>query len=173
MEPGQSQHEDSDGEARRPRAGEALPSRVTVTGSATLSRASLAAIIAKMRLGLDLLWAIAMVTAAAGCTTGSSPRTSQASLGDAGNRIEITVEDSGFNPARIAVRARQPVTLVFTRKTEKTCLKDVVVYVDETHRLKRALPLGQPVEIQVTFPRGGEMGYACGMSMYGGQIFVN
>lgn len=91
---------------------------------------------------------------------------------DAHNRIEIEVTEEGFRPAELAVQKGQPVTLVFTRRTEKTCLKEVIVYLDDRNRIQLELPLGQPVEVQTTFPTTGELGYSCGMKMYGGSIRV-
>ena len=64
------------------------------------------------------------------------------------------------------------VTLVFRRKTDATCAKDVVVHVDETQKIEKALPLDQPVEIVATFPRPGALTYACGMDMVKGHIHV-
>src|SRR5688500_1536932 len=45
----------------------------------------------------------------------------------AGQLIEITVTDDGFVPSPIDVVACQQVTLVITRKTEKTCAREVVI----------------------------------------------
>ena len=86
--------------------------------------------------------------------------------------VEITVLEDGFHPDRIAVERGQLVKLVFTRRTQKSCLKEVVVYASDTETIRRSLPIDQPVEIDVTFARSGELGYTCGMSMYGGAIQV-
>jgi plastocyanin domain-containing protein len=90
----------------------------------------------------------------------------------ASQRIEIDVTDEGFRPAHLVVHRGQPVTLVFTRRTEKACLKEVIVYLDDRNKLQVELPLGRPIEIQTTFPTTGELGYSCGMKMYGGAIRV-
>ena len=47
------------------------------------------------------------------------------------SRIAITVSRRGFEPGEITVAAKKPVTLVFTRTTEATCAKSIVVVVDE------------------------------------------
>ncbi len=88
------------------------------------------------------------------------------------SRWEIAVTDRGFEPAHIAVNAQQPIVLVFTRVTPKACLKEVVVYLDDSHTVRRELPIGQPVELRVTFSKSGDLGYSCGMSMYGGRVDV-
>jgi plastocyanin domain-containing protein len=88
-------------------------------------------------------------------------------------RIEITVTRSGFEPEQIKVPAKTPVTLVFTRKTDRTCAKEVIIKLDATKKIERELPLDKAVEIDVTFPKAGTLGYACSMDMTKGTIVVN
>ena len=87
-------------------------------------------------------------------------------------RIEVSVTKRGFNPDSINVPANKPVTLVFTRKTEETCAKSVVLKLDDGKKIERDLPLGKPVEIAITFPKAGKLGYACSMDMAKGVIVV-
>ena len=86
--------------------------------------------------------------------------------------IAVAVTKRGFDPDAITVPAKQPVTLVFTRKTEETCTKSVVITLDDGKTLERELPLDKPVEIAVTFPKAGKLGYACSMGMSKGTIVV-
>ncbi len=87
-------------------------------------------------------------------------------------RIEIAVTKKGFEPESIQVPANQQVTLVFTRKTAATCTKEIVVSLGNGKKIERALPLDTAVEIPVTFPKAGKLGYACGMDMNKGVIVV-
>ena len=87
------------------------------------------------------------------------------------SRIEISVTKRGFEPDPISVPAKQPVTLVFTRKTDKTCARSIVFTLDGK-KIERELPLDKPVEIAVTFPKAGKIGYACTMDMTKGLIVV-
>lgn len=87
-------------------------------------------------------------------------------------RIEITVTSRGFDPDNISVPAKQPITLVFTRKTESTCTKSIVLTLDDGKKVQRDLPLGKPVELAVTFPKAGKLTYACSMDMVKGTIVV-
>lgn len=87
-------------------------------------------------------------------------------------RIEISVTAQGFSPDKVTVAKAQPVILVFTRATEKTCAKDVVIRLGDGTQVKRALPLGKPVEVTATFSKSGELSYACGMDMVTGVITV-
>jgi len=87
-------------------------------------------------------------------------------------RIEVSVTRRGFNPDSINVPANKPVTLVFTRKTDETCTKSVVLKLDDGKKIERELPLDKPVEISMTFPKAGKLGYACSMDMAKGVIVV-
>ena len=85
-------------------------------------------------------------------------------------RIAIAVTDAGFEPQRIEIRHGEPVTLVFTRTSEKTCAVDVHFTLPDGSRIDEQLPLGTPVEIPFKLDRAGEVTYACGMNMNKGII---
>ena len=87
-------------------------------------------------------------------------------------RFDIAVTKRGFEPDNITVPASTPLTLVFTRKTDQTCSKSVVIVIDDKQRIERDLPLDTAVEIAVTFPKPGKLGFACGMNMSRGTIVV-
>jgi plastocyanin domain-containing protein len=89
----------------------------------------------------------------------------------AGEPVAIAVTEKGFEPDRIAVSANQPTKLVFTRKTDKTCATEVVMDTGDK-KIDQPLPLGQAVEIDVTFPKAGQVTFACGMDMVSGIITV-
>jgi plastocyanin domain-containing protein len=86
--------------------------------------------------------------------------------------IAIEVTEKGFEPETVSVERDKPVTLVFTRRTDQTCAKQVVLHVDEQQAIEKDLPLDQPVEIATTFPKSGSLTYACGMDMIKGHITV-
>ena len=88
------------------------------------------------------------------------------------SRIEIAVTKRGFDPDEIKVPAKKAVTLVFTRKTDQTCTKSVVLTLDDGKKIERDLPLDKSVEVAVTFPKAGKLGYACSMDMSKGIIVV-
>ena len=87
-------------------------------------------------------------------------------------RFEIAITRSGFEPGMVKVPAKTPVTLVFTRKTDATCTKSIVVTVEDGKTIERELPLDRPVEIAATFPKAGTLEYACSMHMNKGTIVV-
>ena len=90
----------------------------------------------------------------------------------ASGRLEIAVTENGFEPGHVKVKAGQAVTLAFTRKTDKTCATEVVFQPGDGTTVKKELPLDQTVEIPVTFPKAGEIKYACGMDMVSGIVSV-
>ena len=87
-------------------------------------------------------------------------------------RFDIQVTRDGFTPDTIKVPAKEPVALVFVRKTNATCAKQVVLQLDDGKKIERELPLDTPVQIDVTFPKAGKLGFACSMDMTKGVIVV-
>ncbi len=87
-------------------------------------------------------------------------------------RIEIFVTTKGFEPGKIEVPAAQPITLVFTRRTDRTCAKRVVIQLGDGKKVEKDLPLDISVEVPVTFAKKGELAYACAMDMITGVILV-
>jgi len=86
-----------------------------------------------------------------------------------GQAIEIAVTSDGFVPTNLKVKQGQPVKLVVTRKTERTCATEIVI---KDQGIDRKLPLNQPVVIAFTPKKTGQLRYACGMDMISGVIVV-
>jgi plastocyanin domain-containing protein len=84
-------------------------------------------------------------------------------------RFDIIVTSRGFEPASLHVKAGQPVRLVVTRKTERTCATRIVVH---GYGIDRALPLNQSVEVRFTPRKAGAIRYACAMDMIAGSLVV-
>jgi RND family efflux transporter MFP subunit len=80
----------------------------------------------------------------------------------------VSVTERGFEPATIRARKDQAVRLTFTRTTDATCAKEVVVPALE---IRRALPLGTPVTVEFT-TQNQEIPFACGMDMLHGTVLV-
>jgi Cu+-exporting ATPase len=66
---------------------------------------------------------------------------------------------------RAGVRAR----VTFVRVTDKTCGTEIVF---PSLNIKRALPLNDPVAIEFTPEKAGELGFVCGMNMLKGTVVV-
>lgn len=97
----------------------------------------------------------------------------QEAASSSSSKVQISVTEKGFEPDSVQVPAGKPVAIVFTRKTDQTCAKKVVLTMDDGKKIEKDLPLDTPVEIAATFPKAGKLGYACGMDMLKGTIVVN
>ena len=83
---------------------------------------------------------------------------------------EIQVTERGFEPARVRIARDEATTLVVTRKTERTCAKQIVL--DELG-IREELPLGKAVRITLTPPKSGPMKFGCPMGrMISGVVEV-
>ncbi len=107
---------------------------------------------------LRLAAAVAAVVLVAGCAEAG-----------AGQRVKIAVTEKGFEPKVVTVKAHKPVTLLVTRRTEKTCATELVL---KEHGIDQKLPFGKTVAITFTPERTGELTYACAMDMIHGKIVV-
>ncbi|MBI5512196.1 MAG: cupredoxin domain-containing protein [Deltaproteobacteria bacterium] len=87
----------------------------------------------------------------------------------AGARVPVEVDGEGYHPARIKAPAGARLTLVFRRTTDETCGQQVQF---PSLNVRHDLPLNQPVEVAVTVPASGSLGFTCGMNMYQGSVLV-
>jgi plastocyanin domain-containing protein len=83
--------------------------------------------------------------------------------------VPVTVTENGFEPSRIKANKGEKVRLVVTRKTDRTCAKEIVI---RSHGINQPLPLEKAVTVELTPSKSGEIRYACGMDMITGVIFV-
>ncbi len=83
--------------------------------------------------------------------------------------VQMAVTADGFVPAQAQVRAGQPVKLVITRKTDRTCATDIVI---KDYQIHQPLPLNRAVEVTFVPTRTGTVRYACAMDMVAGALTV-
>lgn len=119
---------------------------------------------------LSIAASVSLIGAAHGGKTRGQPAPAKPSA--AAKRYEITVTEKGFEPEKLTVPSARPVTFVFTRKTDQTCVKKVVLDLGNGKKQERDLPLGKPVEVAATFAKAGQLRYACGMDMMSGTLTV-
>ena len=86
-----------------------------------------------------------------------------------GEKLEIAITDKGFEPDKVEVKKGQPVELVFTRKTDQTCIKEVVLDTGSS-KIQKPLPLNKAVSIKTKFTKAGDLKYACNMNMFSGTV---
>lgn len=85
------------------------------------------------------------------------------------NVPRVTVSEQGFQPARVSVRSGAPARLTFVRTSDATCATEVMI---PALNIKRALPLNQPVTLEFTPQKTGNVEFVCGMGMLRGTIVV-
>jgi plastocyanin domain-containing protein len=83
--------------------------------------------------------------------------------------VKVVVTEKGFEPATLHLRAGAPAQVTFVRTTDKTCAKEVVF---PSLKIKRALPLNEPVIMAFTPAKTGDIAFACGMNMLKGTVVV-
>jgi hypothetical protein len=81
----------------------------------------------------------------------------------------VIVSEKGYEPARVTLRAAVPARITFVRTTDATCGMAVTI---PSLSLRRALPLNQPVEIEFTPQKAGDVEFVCGTGMLKGRIVV-
>ena len=79
------------------------------------------------------------------------------------------MNEQGYEPAKVTLRAGVPARLTFLRTTDKTCGTEVVF---PSLSIKRALPLNESVAIEFTPAKSGDIAFACGMNMLHGTVVV-
>ena len=82
-------------------------------------------------------------------------------------RIELA--EQGYEPATVKLRVGVLARLTFIRTTDKTCGTEIVF---PSLKIKRALPLKQPVVIEFTPSEAGDIAFVCGMNMLKGTVVV-
>ena len=97
------------------------------------------------------------------CSLGSCARSKPQAAGE----VAISITDDGFEPARSVVPKGTPLTLVFTRQTDQTCVTDVTI-----GRLGKtvALPIHQPVRVELPAGIEDTLSFTCPMDMYRGML---
>jgi plastocyanin domain-containing protein len=83
--------------------------------------------------------------------------------------VEMQVTEDGFVPSKVKVHKGEKVRLVVTRKTDRTCAKEIVI---KGYGINQPLPLEKAVTVELTPKASGEIKYACGMDMISGVLLV-
>ena len=83
--------------------------------------------------------------------------------------MRIIVSDKGFEPSRVSGRAGAALRLTFVRTSDATCATEIAI---PALKIERALPLNQPVDIELTPQKNGDIEFTCGMNMFKGTILV-
>lgn len=82
--------------------------------------------------------------------------------------IEVVVE-RGYHPGRIALAAGEAVRLKFLRREAGACSRELVV---PSIGIRRELPQGVEVVVDLPPMAAGEYAFTCGMNMLRGSLVV-
>ncbi len=88
---------------------------------------------------------------------------------EAAQTAKVVVSEQGYEPAKVTFRAGTRARITFVRTTDKTCGTEVVF---PSLNIKRALPLNEPVVIEFTPDKSGDVAFACGINMLHGTVVV-
>jgi plastocyanin domain-containing protein len=83
--------------------------------------------------------------------------------------VLVNVNMIGFDPASIDAKAGQPLRLAFFRPNAANCAREVVF---PSLGIRKELPPGQTVVVDITPPKSGPLVFECGMKMLKGQLIV-
>ena len=84
--------------------------------------------------------------------------------------IKVTVSGDGYEPASIPVKKGQPVKLAFYRADGGNCGGEVFF---SKQNIRKKLPVGETVLVELTPSEAGEISFACGMDMMRGKLVVS
>ena len=97
---------------------------------------------------------------------GPTPVTAGTVGADGLRHIPVEANKAGYTPDQIGGKPGEKLVLVFTRTADSTCIAQL-----KTPDGKLIdLPMNTPVDVAVTVPASGELGFACGMDMFHGKI---
>ncbi len=83
--------------------------------------------------------------------------------------FKIVVSKDGFTPQEITFQKGQPLKLAFVRIDEENCGNEIVF---KDLNIKKKLPVGEVVTVDIPTEKSGEINFTCGMDMLKGKIII-
>ena len=122
-------------------------------------------------LGCVLVWKIAPLLSTSSFVNRVPPAGASVTQGPHAppGSVLVYVTMAGFDPELIEAKAGQPLKLAFFRPNAANCAREVVF---PDLGIRKALPPGQTVVVDITPPKSGPFGFECGMKMLKGQLIV-
>jgi plastocyanin domain-containing protein len=109
----------------------------------------------------------AAITFLAAARVGARSATGVANGATAEAKISVTQE--GFTPSTVVLRRGVASRITFVRNIADTCATEIVV---QELGINVALPLNEPVSVEVTPRSAGQYDYGCGDGVFHGTIIV-
>lgn len=119
--------------------------------------------------GRTLALSIVVAALAVGCKEKPAGDAAPASPAPPG-AVKITADENGFKPSSVSFKKGETATLVFTRTTDDTCATEVVF---PELDVKKDLPKGTAVTIDIPTDKDRKLTFQCGMGMYKSSVVIN
>ena len=100
---------------------------------------------------------------------GKKEEPSFAKATDGQGSIDVIV-DGGYKPSTIKVKKGKKTVISLLRKDASTCLEEFIL---PDFKIKKYLPVGEMVDVEITPEKTGTFGFHGGMNMYHGKIVVS
>ena len=84
--------------------------------------------------------------------------------------VQVIADENGFKPSSVTFKKGEPASLVFTRTTDDTCATEVVF---PELDVKKDLPKGKAVTIDIPTDKEQKLTFQCGMGMYKSAVVIN
>jgi len=122
-------------------------------------------------LGCVLVWKIAPGLSTSSFAIRVAPASANVTQGPHAppGSVLVNVSMTGFDPELIPAKAGQPLKLAFFRPNAANCAREVVF---PGLGIRKELPPGQTVVVDISPPKSGPLGFECGMKMLKGQLIV-
>jgi plastocyanin domain-containing protein len=82
---------------------------------------------------------------------------------------KVVITKNGFEPGSLKLKVNVPAKVTFVRTTNDTCATSVVI---SEYKIKKDLPLNQPVVVEFKPTTTGDFAFVCGMFMLKGELIV-
>ena len=128
----------------------------------------------RMLLAAPALLAASLLAAVACSKDGEKPAPAPAPVASAKVALKpgatlVVADDKGCTPSAITVAKGATATLTFLRTTDETCATAVVF---PELKLKKDLPLNQPVDVEIPTGEARKLAFQCGMGMFKSAVVV-
>src|SRR5262252_7273797 len=122
-------------------------------------------------LGCVLVWKIAPLLSTSSFAIRVAPASANVTQGPHAppGSVLVNVSMTGFDPELIPAKAGQPLKLAFFRPNAANCAREVLF---PGLGIRKELPPGQTVVVDITPPQSGPLVFECGMKMLKGQLLV-
>lgn len=84
--------------------------------------------------------------------------------------VPVTAGEDGFKPSSVTFAKGSAGKLVFTRTTDDTCATEVVF---PELDIKKDLPKGKPVTVDIPTDKAQKLTFQCGMGMYKSSVVIS